>query len=201
MKFSGVRSWERVPAWISFSNSLLWLFSASATLYVLDYSLCCNWWNFILCNGWVIILLKIYKPAFLLIKYPCSTRDLGPPGPSFCLHSLWSVEACRTHFLARAFKTSLRGRPVPLWVVQVLYMGFIDVTGSLRDTALSLLFPLSFHWLWSTRSWSIKKTTIFRVLVYREVHVETWIFGPFHFTALLEILIQLKNYFIITLNP
>ena len=69
---------ERVPAWIPFSNSLQWLFSASATLYVLDYSFCCNWWNFILCNSRVIILLKIYKPAFLLIKYPCSTRDLGP---------------------------------------------------------------------------------------------------------------------------
>ena len=62
--------------------------SASATLYVLDYPFCCNWWNFIVCNSWVIILLKIYKPAFLLIKYPCSTRDLGPPHPSLCLHSL-----------------------------------------------------------------------------------------------------------------
>ena len=70
-------SWERVPAWIPFSNSLQWLFSGSATLYVLDYPFCCNWWDFILCNSWVIILLKIYKPAFLLIKYPCSTRDLG----------------------------------------------------------------------------------------------------------------------------
>ena len=53
-------------------------FSASATLYLLDNPFCCNWWNFMLCNGWVIILQKIYKPAFLLIKYPCSTRDLGP---------------------------------------------------------------------------------------------------------------------------
>ena len=42
-----------------------------------NYPFSCNWWNFILCNGWV-ILLKIYKHAVLLIKYPCSTRDLGP---------------------------------------------------------------------------------------------------------------------------
>ena len=85
MQFSGLRPWERVPAWIPFSNSLQWLFSASATLYVLDYPFCCNWWNFILCNVWVIILLKIYKHAVLLIKYPGSTRDLDPPCPSFCL--------------------------------------------------------------------------------------------------------------------
>ena len=57
-------------------DSFQWL--SSATLYVLDYPFCCNWWNFILCNGWVIILLKIHKHAVLLIKYPCSTRDLGP---------------------------------------------------------------------------------------------------------------------------
>ena len=107
MHFSGLRSWERVPAWIPFSNSLLWLFSASATLYVLDYPFCCNWWNFILSNSWVIILLKIYKPAFLLIKYPCSTRDLGSCvvlSFSFSLSLwliLWSVETCQLTFLPR----------------------------------------------------------------------------------------------------
>ena len=142
MQFSGLRSWERVPAWIPFSNSLQWLFSASAPLYVLDYPFCCNWWNFILFNSWVIILLKIYKTAFLLIKYPCSTRDLGPPCPSFCLHSLRSMEACQAHFLARVFKTSLRGCPVPSWAVQVLYMGFIGFPCNPRDTALSLSFSL-----------------------------------------------------------
>ena len=110
------------------------------TLYVLDYPFCCNGWNFILCNGWVIFLLKIYKHAFLLIKYPCSTRDLGPPCPSFCLHSLRSVEACHTHFLARAFMTSLRGRPVPSGAVQALCMGFIGFPHNSRDTALSLFF-------------------------------------------------------------
>ena len=107
MQFSGLRSWESVPAWILFSNSLQWLFSASVTLYVSDYPFCCNWWNFILCNGWVIILLKIYKPAFLLIKYRCSTRDLGPLHPSFCLHSLWSMKTCQAPSVPQAFKTYL----------------------------------------------------------------------------------------------
>ena len=100
---------------------------------------CCNWWNFILCNGWIIILLKIYKHAFLLIKYPCSTRDLGPPRPSFCLWIvLRSVEAYQAHFLAQAFKTSLRGCHGPSWAVQVLCMGFIGFPHNLRDIALSL---------------------------------------------------------------
>ena len=125
-QFSGLRSWERVPAWIPFSNSLQWLFSASATLYVLDYPFCYNGWNFILCNSWVIILLKIYKPAFLLIKYPCSTRASGPCvilsfsfSRSLWL-TLWSVQTRQAHFPARAFKTSSRGRPVPPWAVQAL---------------------------------------------------------------------------------
>ena len=108
------------------------------TLYVLDYPFCCNWWNFILCNSWVIILLKIYKPALLLIKYPCSTRDLGPLRPSFCLPSCRSMETYWVHFLARAFKTYLRGCPVPSWVVQILCMGFIGFPHNPRDTALSL---------------------------------------------------------------
>ena len=55
---------------------------SSVTLYLKDYPFCWNWWNFILFNGWVIILLKIYKQAFLQIKYPCFTQDLGPLHPS-----------------------------------------------------------------------------------------------------------------------
>ena len=78
MQLSGLRSWDTVFAWIPFSNSLQWLFSASVTLYVLDYPYCDYWYNFILCNSWVIILLKIYKPAFLLIKYPCCIRAWVP---------------------------------------------------------------------------------------------------------------------------
>ena len=164
MQFSGLRSWERVPAWIPFSNSLQWLFSASATLYILDYPFCCNWWNFILCNSWVIILLKICKPAFLLIKYPCSTRDLGPPHPSFCLHSLWSMETCWALSLTQAFKT-LRGCSVPLWAVQVLCMGivlFFYITQEILFS-LSLFFSLSFHQLWSTRFQSVLKTNKWRM--------------------------------------
>ena len=140
MQFSGLRSWERAPAWIPFSDSLQWL--CSVTLYLLDYPFCCNWWNFILFNSWVIILLKIYKHAFLismLIKYPCSTRDLSPLHPSFYLQLLLqSMETYWAHFLTQAFKTSLRGRPVPSWVVQVLCMGFIGFPHNLRDIALSL---------------------------------------------------------------
>ena len=157
MQFSGLRSWERVPAWIPFNSSLQWLFSVSATSYVLDYPFCCNWWNFILCNGWVITLLKIYRPAFLLIKYPCSIRDLGPPHPSFCLHSFWRVETCQAHSLTRASKTSLRGHPVPLRVVQVLCVGALLVFYVTQEILLSLSLFLSFFS--STlvpRSWSVK---------------------------------------------
>ena len=131
------------------SDSLQWL--SSVTLYLLDYP--CNWWNFILFNGWVIILLKIYKHAFLismLIKYPCSTRDLSPLHPSFYLQLLLqSMETYWAHFLTQAFKTSLRGHPVPSWVVQVLCMGFIGFPHNPRDIALSVFFSLSLGWLQS----------------------------------------------------
>ena len=76
-QFSGLRSQERAPAWIPFSDLLLKRLSILLQL-----------WNFILFNGWGIILLKIHKHAFLQIKEPCFTRDLGPsshwlqsPGP------------------------------------------------------------------------------------------------------------------------
>ena len=98
MQFSGVRWWERAPAWIPFSDSLQWV--SSVTFYLQDYPFCCNWWNFIL-NGWVIILLKIYKHAFLQIKYPCFSRDLGPPCPSFLcflfIDSSPQVPVCKDH--------------------------------------------------------------------------------------------------------
>ena len=64
----------------------------------------------------------IYKLKQTWIKHPCSTRDLGPPCPSFPFWLvLWSVEVCQAHFPARAFKTSSRERPVPLWAVQALF--------------------------------------------------------------------------------
>ena len=77
----------------------------------------------------------------MLIKYPCSTRDLGPLHPFFCLHSLQNMEAWQAHFLAQAFKTFLRGCPVPSRVVQVLYMGFTGFPCNQRDT-VSLSFSL-----------------------------------------------------------
>ena len=78
-------------------DSLQWL--SSVTFYLKDYPFCCNWWNFIL-NGWVIILLKIYKHVFLQIKYACFIRDLGPPCPF--LHLLFvdsspQVLVCKDH--------------------------------------------------------------------------------------------------------
>ena len=48
------------------------------------------------------------------------------------------MEAYQTHSLAWAFKTSLRGHPVPSWAVQILYMGFTGFPRNPRDTALSL---------------------------------------------------------------
>ena len=128
-------------------------------------------------NGWVIILLKIYKHAFLLIKYPCSTRDLGPPRPSFCLHSLWSMEAYWAHILAWAFKTSLRRRLVPSWVV-LLCMGFIDFPCNPRDTALSLFLSF-FSSTPVPMSWSIKdhnKWPLNRDMVFTAFRTE-WL-GP-----------------------
>ena len=53
------------------------------------------------------------------------------------------MEACQAHFLTLAFKTSLRRCPVPSWMVQVLYMGFICFPHKLRDPALSLSLSLS----------------------------------------------------------
>ena len=85
-------------------DSLQWL--SSVTLYLKDYPFYCNWWNFILFNGWVIILLKIYKHAFLQIKYPCFTQDLGPLRPSSCrlqspspgLWRPWQITTLENHF-------------------------------------------------------------------------------------------------------
>ena len=75
------REWIELPAVLRTEVTgwdMQWLFSASVTFYVLDYPYCGYWQIFILCNSWVIIPLKTYKPAFLLIKYPCSIRAWVP---------------------------------------------------------------------------------------------------------------------------
>ena len=77
----------------------------------------------------IFIIVKrnsLYNSLYILIKrslkHPCSTRDLGPRVSLSCFFYLslrlilWSVETCRAHSPALAFKTS--GRPVPLWAVQ-----------------------------------------------------------------------------------
>ena len=60
------------------------------------------------------------------------------------------MEACWAHFPAPALNTSLRGRSVPLWVLQVLCKGFIGFPCNLRNIGLSLSLPLfstlSFLW-------------------------------------------------------
>ena len=152
----GVQEWVELHAVLRIEimgkgtclDSFQWL--SSVTLYVLDYPFCCNWWNFILCNGWVIILLKIYKHAFLLIKYPCSTRDLGPLRPSFCLHSFRSVDAYQAHFLTGLSRPSwedalcLHERHMSCaWALLVLHVTWAILL------SLLLFFSLSFHRLWS----------------------------------------------------
>ena len=115
-------------------------------LLVLVSLVTCKVWSF------DIYLKKLpCKTVYILtqssIKHPFSTGDLDPHvllslSLSFWL-ILWSVEACHAHFPARAFKTSSRGRPVPMWA---LSQGFI---GSLRNPGNISLF-LSFTFLSST---------------------------------------------------
>ena len=100
---------------------------------------------------------SLYNSLYILtersLKHPCSTRDLGPhlslslslflPPARREWGILWSGETHQAHCLARAFKTSLRGRPVPLWAVQALFKGFI---GSLHKPG-NISFFLSFTFL------------------------------------------------------
>ena len=161
MQLSGLRSWETVSTRIPFSNSLQWLSSASATLYVLDYPFYCNWWDFILCNGWVVILLKIYKPALLLIKYRCSTRDLGPRvvlSFSFSLSLwliLWSVETRQLTFLPRLSRP-FREDALCLRERYKLYPRALLVLCITQGIPASFSLLLSYHRLRTTRFWSIK---------------------------------------------
>ena len=90
-------------------------------------------------SGFLIFIIvernSLYNSLYILtersLKHPCSTRDLGPHvslSLSFSLSLslslrliLWSVETHRAHSPARAFKTSSRGCPAPLWAVQALF--------------------------------------------------------------------------------
>ena len=86
-------------------------------------------------SGFLIFIIvernSLYNSLYILtersLKHPCSARDLGlrvflSLSLSFSLRLiLWSVETCRAHSPARAFKISLRGHPVPLWAVQALF--------------------------------------------------------------------------------
>ena len=92
-------------------------------------------------DGFLIFIIvernSLYNSLYILtersLKHPCSTRDLGPhlslshslslflPPARREWGILWSGETHQAHCLAWAFKTSLRGRPVPLWAVQALF--------------------------------------------------------------------------------
>ena len=77
------------------SDSLQWL--SSATLYLMDYPFCCNWWNFILFNCLVIILLKIcmWNEVKLLSRVrlfatPWTVAYQAPPYMGFSRQEYWS---------------------------------------------------------------------------------------------------------------
>ena len=97
----------------------------------------------------------------------------------FCFQQvLWSVEAYRAHFLALAFKTSLRGCPVPSWVVQVLCMGFIGFPCDPGDIALSLSFSLFLFDSSPPRSQSVKDHKSFsssHVWMWELDYKESWV--------------------------
>ena len=131
--FLGLRSWDGMHTWISFSTfyPTVTLFSHDPLTQDMDCLLAL--WRllfFVIPLVTVVIRLvfvflnlfsclklpciTIYKLTQTWIIHPCSTRDLDLPCPSLFLWLvLWSMEACQAHFLARASKTSLRGRPVP----------------------------------------------------------------------------------------
>ena len=89
-QFSGLKSWERASAWIPFSDLLLKgnLFSYASLTQDMECFLALSrlliaW----LCFRSIFYCLKlpcikIHKHAFLQIKHPCFTRDLGPLLPS-----------------------------------------------------------------------------------------------------------------------
>ena len=134
MLFPGLRSWDRTHTWISFSNFYPTVKPFSHDTLTQDMDCLLALWRLlflviplvtvVIHLAFVLFLtlffclklpcITIYKFTQTWKMHPCSTRDLGPPCPSFPFWLvLWSMEACRTHFPAWASKTSLRGYPVP----------------------------------------------------------------------------------------
>ena len=66
---------------------------------------------------------KIIKAPLLhqRLGCPCLSSSLSLSLPLSLQVILWSVETLRAHSPAQAFKISLRGHPVSLWVVQALF--------------------------------------------------------------------------------
>ena len=130
--FPGLRSWDGMHTWISFSTfyPTVTLFSHNPLTEDMDCLLAL--WRllfFVIPLVTVVIRLvfvflnlfsclklpciTIYKLTQTWIMHPCSTGDLGLLCPSlFFWLVLWSMEACQAHFPAQATKT-LRRRPVP----------------------------------------------------------------------------------------
>ena len=132
--FPGLRSRNGTHTWISFSNfyPTVKLFSHDPLTQDMD-CLLALWRLLFLVIPLVTVVLHlafvlfltlffclklpcitIYKLTQTWIMHSCSTRDLGLPCPSLSLWLvLWSMKSCQAHFSAQAFKTSLRGCPVP----------------------------------------------------------------------------------------
>ena len=93
-QFSGLRSWERTPSWIPFSDCLQRPYlNVIYSVMPLLLRIWNAFWPFEDCYlpGFVFVqcfyclklpCTKIYKQVFLQIKHSCFTRDLGPLCPS-----------------------------------------------------------------------------------------------------------------------
>ena len=130
----GLRSWDGTHTWISFSNFYPTVKLLSHDPLTQDMDCLLALWRLlflviplvtiVIHLAFVLFLtlffclklpcITIYKLTQTWIMHPCSTRDLGLPGPSLSLWLvLWSMEACWAHFPAQASKTFLRRLPVP----------------------------------------------------------------------------------------
>ena len=131
MLFPGLRSWDGMHTWISFSTFYPTVFSHDPLTQDMDCLLALRRLLFfviplvtvVICLVFVLSstlffclklpCITIYKLTQTWIMHPCSTGDLGLLCPSlFFWLVLWSMEACQAHFPAQATKT-LRRRPVP----------------------------------------------------------------------------------------